>query len=72
MPELESEKSTLVRWLKQAGEQVEEGEDIAEVETEKVLFTLPSPCRGRIHSLCVAEGAEIAPGQILALILPEK
>ncbi|MFN4182866.1 MAG: lipoyl domain-containing protein [bacterium] len=72
LPDLASEKSILVRWLKKVGEQVEKGEDIAEVETDKVVFTLPSPYRGRIHSFCVDEGAEIAPGQMLARILPDK
>ncbi len=69
-PDIEANKSVLVRWLKQPGDWVEEGEDLVEMETDKVNFFISSPFRGRVHSLFQKEGAEIRPGDVLALIAP--
>ena len=49
MPEMGESVSegTVLEWLKQAGDAVEEGETIVEVSTDKVDAEVPSPCRAR-------------------------
>ena len=67
-------------WLKQEGDQVEAGEPIAEVETDKTTVELEAPAAGVLCDLRVAAGADglevgavlarIAPAAVLARIAP--
>jgi len=41
-----SDEATFHRWLKNEGEQVQEGDPIAELETDKVNFELEAPAAG--------------------------
>ena len=77
MPQLSSQAdeegaeagATLASWLVGVGDSVEEGEVIAELETDKATVELESPATGTIGSLDVAEGTEgIKPGAILGVI----
>ena len=66
---LTMEEGTLVSWLKEEGDRVEEGEVIAEVETEKITNELEAPVSGVISKILVAEGSEeIEVGTVLCLI----
>jgi len=55
----------LVRWLVKVGEEVVEDQDVAEIETDKALVTLPSPMNGRVEKLCFQEGDTIPVGSVL-------
>jgi pyruvate dehydrogenase E2 component (dihydrolipoamide acetyltransferase) len=70
MPELGESivEGTIVRWLKQAGEQVQEDEPIVEIMTDKVNTELPAPASGILKQLLAAEGDTVQVGQELALI----
>ena len=58
-------------WLKQEGDQVEAGEPIAEVETDKTTVELESPAAGVLCDLRVAAGADgLEVGAVLARIAP--
>ena len=59
---------TLLRWLKINGDQVIKDEAIAEIETSKVLFELPSPCFGVLKEQYVKPGMVIQAFQDMALI----
>ncbi len=52
---LTMEEGTLVSWLKEEGDRVEEGEVIAEVETEKITNELEAPVGGVISKILVEE-----------------
>jgi pyruvate/2-oxoglutarate dehydrogenase complex dihydrolipoamide acyltransferase (E2) component len=66
---LTMEEGTLVAWRKKEGEQVEAGEVIAEVETEKITNELEAPVSGVISRILVAEGEEeVQVGTVLCLI----
>ena len=66
---LTMESGTMGPWRKQEGDRVEQGEVIAEVETEKITNELESPVSGVISKLLVEEGAEEIPiGSPLCLI----
>jgi 2-oxoglutarate dehydrogenase E2 component (dihydrolipoamide succinyltransferase) len=56
---------TLSAWRKQPGEAVREGEVLAEVETDKVVFEVPAPADGVMEEQLVAAGATVVSGQVL-------
>ena len=64
----EMEYGTVLRWLKQEGDSVMEGEPLVEVEAEKANHELESPVSGRIESLVAEEGDELKVGAVLAII----
>jgi pyruvate dehydrogenase E2 component (dihydrolipoamide acetyltransferase) len=71
MPQLsaEGESAALASWLVKAGDEVEAGEVIAELETDKSTLELEAPATGVLAEIVVAAGTEdIAPGTLLALI----
>lgn len=46
----------IVRWLKAVGDQVTEGELLAEVEAAKTTVEMPSPSSGELVEILVGEG----------------
>lgn len=73
MPELGESivEGTIVRWLKQQGDTVQEDEPIVEIMTDKVNTELPAPASGVLQQILAAEGATVQVGQELALIVSE-
>ena len=66
---LTMEEGTLVAWHVEEGQRVEEGQVIAEVETEKVTNELEAPVSGVINKILIAEDTEeIKVGTVLCLI----
>ncbi len=53
----------LVRWLVKEGDSVKEDQEIAEVETDKALVTIPSPFSGKIEKLYFKTGEQIPVGK---------
>ena len=43
------EEATLIRWLVADGAQVEQGQEILEVETDKAVFAVEATARGTLH-----------------------
>ncbi len=54
----------LTSWIKKEGEQVEEGEDLFELETDKATVAVPAPADGMLHIL-IEEGQEVEIGQVV-------
>src|ERR1700737_4883480 len=71
MPALGMAQDTgkLVRWLKQEGDQVAKGEPLMEVETDKATVEVESPASGTLAGITAAEGADVAVGGAIAVIL---
>ncbi|MDT5369091.1 MAG: hypothetical protein QOC62_3522 [Mycobacterium sp.] len=61
-------EGTIVSWVKQEGDAVVEGEDLAEVETAKAVDFLPAPVTGVLAKICVAVDETVPVGEVLALI----
>ena len=59
---------TLTTWHKKPGDQVTEGEVIVDIETDKVVFEVPSLETGTIEKLLVNEGETVLSGQVIALV----
>ncbi|NCC36514.1 MAG: 2-oxo acid dehydrogenase subunit E2, partial [Chloroflexia bacterium] len=56
------------RWLKKPGDQVEVGEIIAEIETDKATMELESFEKGTFQKIVVPEGQTVPIGEVIAYI----
>ncbi len=61
-------EGTITRWLKAAGESVEENEPLVEVNTDKVDTEIPSPASGALLEILVPAGTTVRAGALLAWI----
>lgn len=69
VPPLGEQKQTetlLNLWYVEEGQAVEEGDDLAELVTDKAAFTLPAPEDCRVVRILVKEGVAVKPGDKLA------
>ncbi|MCH7510549.1 MAG: 2-oxo acid dehydrogenase subunit E2 [Proteobacteria bacterium] len=64
----EGTESTLMQWLKQAGDTVALHEPLIELETDKVVVEIASPASGVLHELLVKEQSQVEPGAVLGRI----
>jgi 2-oxoglutarate dehydrogenase E2 component (dihydrolipoamide succinyltransferase) len=62
--------ATLVAWHKSPGDTVERDENLADLETDKVVLEVPAPVRGVLRDLHVKGGATVTSGQLLAMLEP--
>jgi pyruvate/2-oxoglutarate dehydrogenase complex dihydrolipoamide acyltransferase (E2) component len=65
---MNTSKVNVVRWLKQLGEEVRQGEPVVELETEKVSYELDSPVAGKLLKILAQEKAEVPIGDALCEI----
>jgi pyruvate dehydrogenase E2 component (dihydrolipoamide acetyltransferase) len=65
------EEGTLLKWLKSEGEEVSEGDPIAEIETDKVTMELEAEDEGTLAQLIADEGQEVPVGETIAFIQGE-
>lgn len=65
---LTMKQGTITKWLKKEGDPVEKGEDLFEVETEKVTNVVESIASGFLFQLVVAAGTAVPVGTILGII----
>jgi pyruvate dehydrogenase E2 component (dihydrolipoamide acetyltransferase) len=62
------ESGTIVRWLKSEGDQVEKGEALYELDTEKVTQEVEADASGVLLKILAGEGEEIEVGKAIAVI----
>ena len=67
LPESVSD-ATLVAWRKQPGQPVSRDENLADLETDKVVLEVPAPVSGVLRELKVPNGTSVKSGELLALI----
>ena len=67
LPESVSD-ATLVAWHKQPGDWVAAGENLADLETDKVILEVPAPNNGVLKDIIKAAGEIVVPGEILATL----
>ncbi|HYL43588.1 MAG TPA: lipoyl domain-containing protein [Ktedonobacteraceae bacterium] len=70
MPRLGSmvEEGKVLCWVKIAGDPVEKGDPLAEIETDKVNVEVTSPAAGVLRAIFVPEGETVPVGTAIALI----
>ena len=59
-------EGTIAAWLKHPGDQVQEGDVIAELMTEKVNVEFPSPASGKLVEVLHEEGDVVKKDQVIA------
>ena len=70
MPQMgyDMQEGTLVRWLKGIGDEVQIGEPIAEIETDKAVIEFESTTSGVVKKIIVDEGSIVPVGQPVIII----
>ncbi len=59
-------EATLLAWQKEVGERVAEGENLIDVETDKVVLDLPAPKSGVLTRIIKHEGDRVTSGEVVA------
>ena len=70
MPQMgyDMQEGTVVRWLKAEGSNVELGEPVAEIETDKAVVEFESYASGVLQRILVDEGSTVPVGEAIALV----
>ncbi len=61
-------EATLVSWHKQAGEAVTEGENLIDIETDKVVLELPAIKSGVLSKILKQNGEKVTSNEVIALL----
>jgi 2-oxoglutarate dehydrogenase E2 component (dihydrolipoamide succinyltransferase) len=64
-------EATLLLWRKKEGEQVDRGENLVDIETDKVVLELPAPTAGVLSRILKGNGTTVTAGEVLATIETE-
>ena len=59
--------ATLVTWHKKPGEAVARDENLADLETDKVVLEVPAPAAGVLKEIKIPAGSTVTSGQLLAI-----
>jgi pyruvate dehydrogenase E2 component (dihydrolipoamide acetyltransferase) len=65
---MDMEEATIVRWLVEEGAEVEKGDPVLEIDTDKTSFEIESPAGGTIRNLRGEAGETVPVGATLAYI----
>jgi pyruvate dehydrogenase E2 component (dihydrolipoamide acetyltransferase) len=65
---MEMQDAIIVKWLKQEGDSVQEGEPLVEVETAKIETEMESTASGVLAHILVPEGATVPIRTVLAIV----
>jgi len=70
MPKLgfDMQEGTLVRWVKKEGEQINKGDVLAEIETDKATVEVESSAAGTVRKLLVDQGSVVPIGTPIAIV----
>jgi len=61
-------EGVIMKWLVNVGDNITEGDSVAEVETDKVTTEIPSPRTGKVMELKAKKGDKINVGQVFITI----
>ena len=61
-------EATLLTWHKQAGEAVREGENLIDIETDKVVLELPASKSGVLSNIIKGNGEKVTGNEVIAQI----
>jgi 2-oxoglutarate dehydrogenase E2 component (dihydrolipoamide succinyltransferase) len=59
--------ATLVAWHKQPGDSVRRDDNLADLETDKVVLEVPAPANGVLREVRIKSGTTVTSGQVLAI-----
>jgi len=61
-------EARVTTWLKQIGDPVRRGDELAELETDKAVLALECPADGLLLEILIGEGVLVTAGQLLARV----
>ena len=61
--------ATLVAWRKKPGDAVSRDENLADLETDKVVLEVPSPANGVLQEIRMPAGSVVHSDDLLAIVL---
>jgi len=61
-------EATLLAWHKKPGEAVKRGENLIDIETDKVVLEMPAPQDGVLSQIVKGDGSLVASGEVIAMI----
>jgi len=59
-------EGTLTAWLVKKGSSFQAGDNLAEIETEKITIEIPAQSAGMISKILVSEGSSVKVGEVIA------
>ncbi len=59
---------TVVRWLAEVGQAVQQGRDLVEATTKKIALYVSSPVDGTLMEIRIAEGGTAFVGDVLGIV----
>lgn len=65
------ESGVVGNWLKQVGDQVERGEAIVEIETDKATIEMEASQSGTLVEIVAESGQEVPVGEVIAYLETE-
>lgn len=68
---IEMTHGTIVAWHKKVGDAVAAGEDIVDIETDKIVNSFEARTSGTLVRILAEVGAELPVGQLIGVIAPE-
>src|SRR5918993_1012343 len=70
MPRLSDsmEEGTILKWIVSEGDEVEKGQEIVEIETDKANMTYEADTAGTLIEIVVGEGDTVPLGEVIARI----
>jgi 2-oxoglutarate dehydrogenase E2 component (dihydrolipoamide succinyltransferase) len=60
---------TVLKWNKQPGDAVRRDESVVDIETDKVVFEVPSPADGVLDEIVEAAGSVVVSGQLIGRLI---
>jgi 2-oxoglutarate dehydrogenase E2 component (dihydrolipoamide succinyltransferase) len=60
--------ATIVKWHKKAGDAVARDENLADLETDKVVLEVPAPVAGVLKEIMIQAGTTVTSDQLLAIV----
>ncbi|KAL6428379.1 hypothetical protein ACFW04_008574 [Cataglyphis niger] len=60
---------TIVKWLKKEGDEIQPGDALADIQTDKAIMTFELEEEGVLAKILISEGSEVKIGQLIAVIV---
>ena len=63
-----TEYVTITKWTVGVGDEIKEGDEIGEMESDKTVAPIVATCSGKVAELVKAEGDEADVGEVIMLV----
>ena len=64
--------ASIAAWHKKPGEQINEGETLVDLETDKVVLEVPAPASGILESISAPQGTSVKANQVIGILVAGK